>query len=119
MQLDALLQLLFGLIATMLTLSGLWFKRQIFRSTRQTLHRSNRADVPFAACFYRRQRVAPLLPLYADGALGSRRRSTYPMEMNITQDWIGQHAAGWSVGQPRMHRIANGGRDAVTGDREN
>ena len=104
MELDASLQLLFGLIATILTLSGLWFKRQAFKSKKRTINNVIHANDRPAACCYRRARVKPLLPLHTPH---SDRRSMYLMELNLTQDWVGQHAVGWSIGQPRMHRIAD------------
>lgn len=109
MELDAFLQLIFGLVATVLTLTGLWFKIHVIKSTIHTINRTALTDVVIVACLRRRLRLRlqPLLPLYATGTPPSNRRSTYLIEMNITQDWIGQHAAGWSVGQPRLHRVAD------------
>jgi hypothetical protein len=107
MELDAFLQLFFGLVATILTLTGLWFKFHIIKGTIHTIHRTTATDLSSVACFRSRIRLQPLLTLYATDTPPANRRSTYLMEMNITQDWIGQHAAGWSVGQPRMHRIAD------------
>jgi hypothetical protein len=106
MKLDPFLQLVFGLVATVLTLTGLWFKIHVIKSIIHMTHRTTVTDVMVLACF-RRIRRQPLLPLYTTGTPPASRRSTYLMEMNITQDWIGQHAAGWSVGLPRMHRVAD------------
>jgi hypothetical protein len=107
MELGALLQLLFGLIATILTLTGLWFKCQIIKSKIHKFRNPTLTNNQLVGCFRRRFRpIHPLLPLHTIDTPLANRRSTYLMEMNITQDWIGHHAAGWSIGQPRVYRVA-------------
>jgi hypothetical protein len=107
MKFDASLQLSFGIIATILTLSGLCFKLRAFRSIKRQFNDAIHANDRPAACLRRRVRIEPLLPLNVNHISQANRRSMYLMELNLTQNWIGQHAAGWSVGQPRMHRIAD------------
>lgn len=58
-------------------------------------------------CIRRRRQQSPLLPTCNATPSNTTRKTTYLIEMNIAQDWIGAHAAGWSISQPRVHRIAD------------
>jgi len=67
-----------------------------------------RTDDRDTACIRRRNERKPLLPLVNPERSSASRRTSCLMELNIDQDWIGPHAAGWVVGQPRVHRIVGG-----------
>ena len=70
-------------------------------------YHSHEPWLTYLACILRRTSARPLLPLYYEGTLLPSRRTSYLMELDISQTWIGQHAASWSFGQPRVHRIAD------------
>ena len=110
MELDALLQLIFGIIATLLMIVGFRFSLRACR--RMTLLHWRPSFTAVGSADHlsgiNRRRLEPILPVTNPVQSSLARRTNYIVELHMVQDWIGQHAAAWSIGrEPRVHRVAD------------